>query len=119
MKLKDSLYKIESQHDGVFDILMLDGHPVYEGHFPGEPITPGVLSLAIVRECASMLVDKELRYSAVKNCRFAAMIRPAEKLTLTINHTPIDDGSQIAAEITDKEGNLRLQLEATLADSLN
>lgn len=119
MKLKDSLYKIESQHDGVFDILMLDGHPVYEGHFPGEPLTPGVLSLAIVRECASMLADKELRYSAVKSCRFAAMIRPAEKLTLTIKHTPIDDGSQIAAEITDKEGNLRLQLEATLTDSLS
>lgn len=116
MKLKDSLYRIESQHDGIFELLMLDGHPVYEGHFPGEPITPGVLTLAIVRECASLLADKELQYSAVKNCRFAAMIRPTERLTLTINHTITDGDHQVAAEITDKEGNLRLQLEATLTD---
>ena len=112
MQLRDSLYKVETQHEGVhFDILMLEGHPVYEGHFPGNPITPGVLTLAMVRECASMTTGKPLSYSAIKSCRFVAMIRPGERLKLTIKLAPNESGYQITADISDHGGNVRLQLE--------
>lgn len=112
LQLKDTLYKIESQHDGgQFDILMLEGHPVYEGHFPCQPITPGVLTLAMVRECASLLVGKPLSYSAIKSCRFVAMVKPGERLKLNLELSATDCGYQINADITDHDGNVRLQLE--------
>ncbi|MBO4588134.1 MAG: hypothetical protein J5711_04440 [Bacteroidales bacterium] len=115
MQIKDTLYKIESQHDGGrFDILMLDGHPVYEGHFPGQPITPGVLTLAMVRECASILVEKPLSYSTIKNCRFVAMVKPGEHLRLNLELFATDCGYQINANITDHDDGLRLQLEGEL-----
>ena len=115
LQLKDSLYKIESQNGGgQFDILMLEGHPVYEGHFPGQPITPGVLTLAMVRECAELLTQKPLSYSAIKSCRFVAMVKPGDRLKLDIELSSTDCGYQIKANITDHDGNSRLQLEGCL-----
>lgn len=111
MKLQDSLYKILSQDGGTFEVTMLEGHPVYEGHFPGQPITPGVLSLAMVRECASLLCGGELRYSAIKNCRLTAMIRPGERLIITI---AIDQDLQLTATVATPDGEQKLQLDATL-----
>lgn len=116
MTLKDTLYRIESRDGGDFGLLMLDGHPVYEGHFPGEPVTPGVLTLATVRECASELAGSALQYSEIKSCRFAAMIRPGDRLTLHIEAADTDSGRQIKAEIKDTDGGLRLTLDATLTN---
>ena len=116
MTLKDTLYRIKSRDACDFDLLMTEGHPVYAGHFPGEPVTPGVLTLAMVRECASELAGAALQYSEIKSCRFAAMIRPGDRLTLHIEAGDSDNGRQIKAEIKDAEGGLRLTLDATLTD---
>lgn len=114
MTLNGSLYKISSHDGGNFALLMLAGHPVYEGHFPGEPVTPGVLTLAMVRECASELAGNWLQYKAIKSCRFAATIRPGDSLILNIDMTNDGRMYQLKAEINDQDGNLRLTLEATL-----
>jgi len=91
---------------------MLSGHYVYDGHFPGNPITPGVLTLAIVRECAEEFIGHNLKYTYIKNCRFVAMIRPCERLTLNIDISTTEFGHTVRANITTKDGNCRLQLEA-------
>ena len=110
--MNDSLYTIESQHDGTFEVLMRDEHPVYAGHFPGQAITPGVLTLTMVRECAALSAGHRLKYKAIKNCRFVAMVRPGERLTLNIRLTSTENGEQLTADITDHNGNARLQLDA-------
>jgi 3-hydroxyacyl-[acyl-carrier-protein] dehydratase len=117
MRLLGSLYSIESQSCetvgccGTFGLLMLDGHPVYEGHFPGNPITPGVLTLSMVRECAESFTGSSLKYRTIKNCRFVAMVRPGERLTLNLELSEAENGYQITADLTDRDGNPCLQLE--------
>ena len=114
MTLKDTLYRIDSRYGGLFEITMLEGHPVYEGHFPGNAVTPGVLTVAMVRECASLEAGRQLVLSAIKNCRFTAMIRPAERLIMHLKLSQLVDGYQLAATITGPGGDERLQLDATL-----
>ena len=114
MNIHDSLYKIDSHKDGIFEVTMLEGHPVYEGHFPGQPITPGVLTLAMVRECASMQCGKVLKYAAIKNCRLTAMIRPGERLQIKISMTPAEGCFLLTVSIADLENVEKLQLDATL-----
>lgn len=51
---------------------------VYRGHFPGNPIAPGVCSLQMIKECLlSILCCETLQLSFIKQCRFSRLLRPS------------------------------------------
>ncbi len=61
--------------------------PILAGHFPGDPIVPGVAQIAWVMEAAADLFGSRrtpLRFEAVK---FRAVIRPDTILTLRVERT--------------------------------
>ncbi len=110
------LYEITSSDGNNLAITMLPDHCVYQGHFPGNPITPGVMTLKMIRECVESMENRSLRYAAIKNCRFAAVIRPNDKLRLTteLRH---DNGSVFVKAALTGAGDpddIRLQLDAEL-----
>jgi 3-hydroxyacyl-[acyl-carrier-protein] dehydratase len=55
-------------------------HPVYKGHFPAQPVTPGVLLSKMIRELTEKALDKKLRLVAAHHIKF---LRPVDP-----NHTP-------------------------------
>lgn len=116
MKQNGILYEILEENECGFFLQMRSEHPVYQGHFPGNPITPGVLTLQMVRECLSHLIGRELRYAAIKNCRFVAMVRPGDTLRLTLQSEKLDDIVKLKASLcgSDNPDDLRLQLDADL-----
>ena len=57
---------------------------VYRGHFPGEPIAPGVCNIQMLTECASKAVGKSLLLSKIRQCRFTALVTPKETPFLDI-----------------------------------
>ncbi|MDR1405862.1 MAG: beta-hydroxyacyl-ACP dehydratase [Prevotellaceae bacterium] len=59
-------------------------HPVFEGHFPGQPVVPGVFTLQLVKECLSYALEKELRFTDVQNCRFSRTIVPGAQPRLEV-----------------------------------
>ena len=53
---------------------------VYKGHFPGNPIAPGVCTLQMIKECVQVvLACDNLRFSLIKQCRFSRLLRPSEE----------------------------------------
>lgn len=63
-------------------------HPIYQGHFPEQPVVPGVCTLQIIKECIAKIVNKELAYKTISSCKFTSLIIPSEEpfeLKLTIN----------------------------------
>lgn len=70
----------------------------------------------MLRECAETLVSHPLKYTAIKSCRFVAMVRPGERLTLDIELQQTDKGYQITANLIDRDNTPRLQLEELLCD---
>ena len=60
---------------------------VYEGHFPGRPVCPGVFNLQTIKECVSRELGKPLRITAIKQCRLTAMATPdsCPELALDLN----------------------------------
>lgn len=116
MKQNGILYDILEENECGYLLKMRNDHPVYQGHFPGNPITPGVLTLQMVRECLSRIVGCELHYSAIKNCRFVAMVRPGDTLRLTLQSEKLDDIVKLKANLcgSDNLEDVRLQLDADL-----
>ncbi len=116
MSLIHLLYDIISADQEAVLLKMLGNHPVYQGHFPGSPITPGVLSLRMIRECVCRETGRPLHYAAIKNCRYVALIRPGDTLRLQRQITENEGSVTVKATLSDANNpdDLRLQLEAEM-----
>ena len=61
MKLLDNFYiihrseKVQEESFSV-EVELLPNHAIYGGHFPGQPVVPGVCTLTIIRECIIVLI---------------------------------------------------------------
>jgi len=75
------------------------GSPWFDGHFPGQPILPGIAVIALAFEAAR---DKEaregnrIRLKAVKRVRFKKPVRPDEPFMLTLKREQKESGLSYA-----------------------
>lgn len=76
---------------------------VYDGHFPGEPVCPGVCNMETIKECAILLTGEQLRYSSIKQCRLTALATPTTcpKVDVQISLIPGGNGYVVQATISD------------------
>ena len=60
--------------------------PYFRGHFPGLPILPGVVQLALATRWAGAIMtgDAAMRPKEVKKMKFSAVIRPGEIVDVTL-----------------------------------
>ena len=69
----------------IFTIKLNPGHPVYQGHFPGNPVVPGVCQVQIIKELTSAILKKELVIYKSDNIKFLSMIVPTVATFLKVN----------------------------------
>jgi len=75
---------ILSSNEITMDAEVSPDSPWFSGHFPGEPILPGVAQLEMALDAIKRLNRKRLRISGVKRVRFKQVIRPDDKLRITV-----------------------------------
>lgn len=51
-------------------------HPLFAGHFPGQPVLPGVCTLAMIRDCLSQAACRPVRFATIRDCKFTAPVDP-------------------------------------------
>ncbi len=72
-----------------------DSGPVFEGHFPGHPLLPGVLMLELINQAAGFMLYLRLKrermvfLGSVRRARFRRMVKPG---------TAIDVRAKLASE---------------------
>lgn len=68
--------------------------PVFQGHFPGHPIMPGVLQLEAMAQLGGILLNKLAKregaiayFMGVDKARFRRMLVPGDQLLMEVNIT--------------------------------
>lgn len=110
MLLENKYYKVlrarkESEGKAVYHVAILPDCSVYEGHFPGNPVCPGVCNIQTIKECASLLVGKELRISFIKQCLLTAIATPTvcPEVDVEVEVSVTDGKYSIVATISDEK----------------
>ena len=83
-------------------------HPIYNGHFPCTPVTPGVCTLQVIKECAQEIIGYPLTTCNVASCKFVGMIIPDKHSDLAIRIT-LDKSEELwncRAEVASEEAVL-------------
>ncbi len=60
-------------------------HIVYKGHFPGYPVTPGVIQLQMVHELLEGHLSKSLKMKNMSQCKFLKILNPLETSAITVH----------------------------------
>ena len=80
MLLKDFYTIIEldsSDKENVKAIIDLNKeHEIYEGHFPGNPVVPGVCLTQLIKEIMETVENMELSLVYADNIKFMAVVNP-------------------------------------------
>jgi len=106
MKLLDDLFQIvdfETTESGFSaTIKLLPGHIIYAGHFPGHPVTPGVVQLQIVHELMENHLSNGLQLIGIDECKFLKIINPEEQDRIQISVLHNTDNSLIHVKASGK-----------------
>ncbi|MCH5716327.1 3-hydroxyacyl-ACP dehydratase [Niabella hibiscisoli] len=95
--LIENLYKLDTfdseAQKAVASITLNANHKIFEGHFPGQPILPGVCQLQMVKELLEKATERKLFLSEAANCKFLQMIDPTQTnvLVITIDYKTEDE----------------------------
>lgn len=80
------------------------GHSIFEGHFPGNPVIPGVCQVQMVTEILGEFYTRRFRLAEADNIKFLSLINPLEtgmiSLDLTCRQLPAGEVSVNAVAFT-------------------
>jgi len=73
--------------DTLFNVTLLQDFCAYAGHFPGNPVSPGVCNIQLIKECAELLAGRRLFLAFIEKCKFTAVLTPptTSQLKLRMN----------------------------------
>ena len=95
--------KVIENSETTFHITLLPDFQAYKGHFPGNPVSPGVCNIQMIKECTEQLAGKHLLLKYIKKCKFSAVITPqtTPHLQLRIQLTEADEMYKVEATVFD------------------
>ena len=86
-------------------ITLNPAHDIFKGHFPGQPVVPGVCMMQIVKEVLENNVSKKLLLVKADNIKFLSFIDPNQhgQIELEIKMNVTDDQIKADAQLLHEE----------------
>ncbi len=72
-------------------------HDIFKGHFPDNPVVPGVCMMEIVKELLQQQVQKTLILRSTGNVKFLRLLTPDSQPTVNISWKESDQGYSVKA----------------------
>ena len=74
-----SITDFKSGSETISAAIQIDAdHKIFDGHFPGSPVLPGVVQLQIVKEILESFFKRELSVKTMKTSKFLQIVNPRE-----------------------------------------
>ncbi|WP_394666151.1 3-hydroxyacyl-ACP dehydratase [uncultured Chryseobacterium sp.] len=104
-----TLLSYEKTESGSFtaQISLNKDHDIFKGHFPGNPVTPGVCMMQIVKELTEEFTGSSLFLKTASNVKFMAIINPFETPDL-----------KIQLDITENEGDVKVKNTTSFGETI-
>ena len=70
-------------------------HKIFEGHFPNQPVVPGVCMMQMIKEILEQVISKETNLLQALDMKFLAVINPIENnlIHASIKYTTDESGA--------------------------
>ncbi len=68
----------------IFHISLNSDCEVYKGHFPNEPVSPGVCNIQMIKECLECILGYPVLLHTIQQCRLTALITPVTSPQLDV-----------------------------------
>jgi len=89
-------------------------HDVFKGHFPGNPIMPGVCMIQMIKELTEEAIGKELFLSVASNVKFMAKINPEENEVIDLSLKISEENNIVRVKnVTSYNQTVALKLNTT------
>ncbi len=104
-----TLQSYEKTENGSFtaQISLNKDHDIFKGHFPGNPVTPGVCMMQIVKELTEEFTGSSLFLKTASNVKFMAIINPFETPDL-----------KIQLDITENEQGIKVKNTTSFGETI-
>ncbi len=104
-----TLQSYEKMESGSFtaQISLNKDHDIFKGHFPGNPVTPGVCMMQIVKELTEEFTGSSLFLKTASNVKFMAIINPFETPDL-----------KIQLDITENEQDVKVKNTTSFGETI-
>ncbi|MBK5720103.1 hydroxymyristoyl-ACP dehydratase [Dysgonomonas sp. Marseille-P4677] len=103
-----------------FNIRLNSSHHIYEGHFTGHPIVPGVCTLQIIKDCAETIIHKKFVYAQISSAKFLSLVDPKEndliEINISLKNTDNNQYSLIAEGKYQNTDTIFIKVKATLKE---
>jgi len=122
--LVDRVEDIDGHHSatGIKNVTMNEPH--FQGHFPGQPIMPGVTIVEAMAQTAAVMVgvaldlpDKNLLvyFMAIEKCKFRRMVVPGDVLKLNLTTVRGKPGGRVwkFSGVAEVDGEMACEAEFT------
>ena len=107
----NNFYELKSHEseNNIFraNITLNKDHEIFQGHFPGNPVTPGVCMMQIVKDLAEKFTGSKLFLKTASNVKFMAIINPFETPDLLLE-----------LDINEKEGELKVKNTTSFGETI-
>ena len=119
MRLEGNFYNIDQietleNNSYIVKATLVPNHKIYEGHFPAQPVVPGVCTLTVIRECIGKILSREVSFRTIKECKYLSALIPEKEIGIVIAITLTDENKIMAnVERADNQQNV-LKLKAEI-----
>lgn len=96
------------QGEGTFSCLALfnKAHDIFKGHFPAQPVVPGVCMMAMVKELLQQQVGTNLLLRHAGNVKFMQLITPEVQPAINITWKRLEDVYNVTASFKSENADL-------------
>lgn len=76
-------------------------HIIFGGHFPGQPVVPGVCMVQMIKEMLEQVLDRKMQLKSARNIKFLHVLDPTvhpevlTEITFKLNHEAVDVSAKI------------------------